>query len=313
MGSIDPSCPYQDLLLTDNSRWHRTVQNVYKLKANVWNGDRPKRESLAVMQSILSAVLDYHCRTGRPLGNLGDHSKIVLSECTHSFLGFQQIRFRITFAEPLELDDNLVNLAKDMEEVRKIFQLILRGRELNPELDYLLSVLLTTYPYPKHMNWKTLVLQNYTGLWDSKLRRCFMITLFYTLVSEMQENETRSITSKMNNCSVRFKKKKFKGYKWLKRIPEDDSIFYHILTYVPPCKQDPVGPESSEPPPPKPQYKDYRADSAIKYFRDCLHHNKDAQCSLSSNDLEVCLTNLFPGLVFGSYQCMCKTRKFLGW
>ena len=72
MGSIDPSCPYQDLLLTDNSRWHRTVQNVYKLKADVWNGDRPKRESPAVMQSILSAVLDYHCRTGRPLGNLGD-------------------------------------------------------------------------------------------------------------------------------------------------------------------------------------------------------------------------------------------------
>ncbi|KAL6504778.1 hypothetical protein OROHE_023536 [Orobanche hederae] len=297
-----------DSHITDESRWRRTVENVDGLELELWYGDRPKRESLAIMQSILSAVLDYHCITGRPLGNLGEHSKIFLSQCAHSFLGFQQIRFRITFPEPLELDDNLVvNLAKDMEDVRKIFQRILQGRALNPELDYLLSDLLHTYPFPKHMEWKTQLLQNYTGLWDGRLRRCFMILFFYTLACEVEMSEKKKIVNAVDGNALILNGRKFTNYQWRDKIPQNDSVFYNILTYTP-SKQD----HKTVGPPPKPQYEDCTVDSAIKYYRDCLHHNKDARCSLSLNDRELCLTNLFPGLVFASYLTMCKKRIFLG-
>ncbi|KAL8116970.1 hypothetical protein AgCh_023231 [Apium graveolens] len=313
------------------SRWRPTVLNNSELDV-VWNGDRLKRECLYLMHSLVIAVLDFHHDTGRPHGGLRleNHRNIKLFQYIQSVGGSQNVRFRIELPKPREIEDSefLVNFAADMNEVKLMLKKILRGKPLHPEMDYLFTELLDGYPF-SYKPWRTQLLRNFTGFWDGKSRAKFMVLLHYAMKSDMNFKERTKINTSVDDsvCISEESRPRFEAYRWVHRIPEG-TYFHDVLVYdssaqveEPETTTETETTIEAEKEPkiekdPEPQYSDMDAMEMIRYVRVGLHHNRERRgrgcgTSLDINEIEICMSNLFEGLILGAYTAMCRYNLFL--
>ncbi|KAL6567975.1 hypothetical protein OROGR_001643 [Orobanche gracilis] len=257
-----------------------------------WGGDRLKRESLIVMQSLLSAVLDYHEHYG-PHGNLWNHANIIFSQRVDSFGGSQKVWFQIQLPEPNSLDAKILNdqfevttyLTKDMEEVNRIFGEILEGRDLDVDMEYLLNFLLKRYPFKDKEAWRTQVLRNFPGFWYGQQRASFTINVYYNWMCD-SEKSAMLLRAIQNVRRVTKVSPDLKCMDWIKKI-STDSIFYEILIFPPKDS------ENKEDDDPKPQYSEGSAEKVLKYMRDTLHHYRETHGagSMKIRQIELYLSN----------------------
>ncbi|KAL6509633.1 hypothetical protein OROGR_022943 [Orobanche gracilis] len=271
-----------------------------------------KRESLIVMQSLPSAVLDYHEHYG-PHGNLWNHANIIFSQRVDSFGGSQKVWFQIQLPEPNSLDAKILNdqfevttyLTKDMEEVDRIFREILEGRDLDVDMAYLLNFLLKRYPFKDKEAWRTQVLRNFPGFWYGQQRASFTINVYYNWMCN-SEKSAMLLRAIQNVRRVTKVSPDLKCMDWIKKI-STDSIFYEILIFPPKDS------ENKEDDDPKPQYSEGSAKKVLKYMRDTLHHYRETHGagSMKIRQIELYLSNFCKGFITALYMSMCEKWIFL--
>uniref|UniRef100_A0A161WZ08 Ionotropic glutamate receptor C-terminal domain-containing protein n=1 Tax=Daucus carota subsp. sativus TaxID=79200 RepID=A0A161WZ08_DAUCS len=266
---------------TTSSRYLPNVSNKDKWSVENWNGDRLKRESLGIIQSVLSSVMDYHEKNGSN-GNIKDHKNIILHQYVISFGGSERIQYNVKLPQPIiecDKSSDLLGLAEDMRQVKLIFEKVLEGRKISEEMDLLFSRLMDIYPFSSNHLWKNKLLRNWPGMWDGKARANFIVDFYYNWTSDSQKN--MNLTGALRSVNYLIPLPDFEQVNWIKKIPNPSS-FYQILTFsrknsetgiskVTEAQLSPDVKSPANPPDPlAPQYVERKVEDILRYSRDLL-------------------------------------------
>lgn len=289
-----------------------TQKDVFKLTSETkWSGDRLKRESLAIIQSIVVAVVDHHERFGAN-GNLMNYRDIKFSQYVAYIGGSKAVRFRAELPGKKVFDPNsseLGDLSLDMFEVIKILKEIFQGRKWDCEVEHFFG-LLEQYPFqPNSKLCKNQLLCNHPVLWDGKVRSNFVFLSYGTYKSDNQKSRGIFMAAKTMD------KEFYDNYSktWIDNIPRD-TLFYKVLTYSDDVNDKQIDdPGQTEEPQTKEPVK-YRLGSGIdilRYMRATLQHHLEGpvvkkKMELKQRYLEICLSNMFPGFIISVYENMCS-------
>lgn len=267
----------------ENMRYLPYVGNDlgFGIDVKYWGGDRLKRESLGILSSVLSAVINYHKWYG-PHGNIADYANIMLRQYVLTFGGSEKIAYDIKLPSPgirSEETSELQGLSEDMGQVKLIFAKVLEGRNLNSEMEFLLTKLMGTYPYGDKDAWKYKLLRNCPVLWDGKGRAKFIIDFYYHLISD--SHKSYDLNRALHSINKLIALPGFTSLNWIEKIP-NSSIFYDILTFSPananapaPANANAPAPVNAPANPPKPQYSDAGIlKEVLRYVRATLHHHR---------------------------------------
>lgn len=287
----------------DDTRWCDAYSN-WSSKYNLLNGHKLKKESLAIVQSLIIAVLDFWDSKGAH-GLLLDPKTYILTQYFEGDGGVKKVGFRTQLIDNKNQSQKLV-FSTDRKEFGSILRRIFMGKQYDNEID-LMFRLLDDYK-TSHYYDLSMLLRDFPGLWDSYKKKSFYMTLY-----EQQSDQPAFLTLSSVYTHARHYAKTFRlsgGFRdafywenWLAKLPHDSllgDVFYQ------------VNDKRSSSSQPTPIYNDYSIEHMVKFARHYFVHSRDKirAVNMDVRCVEILLSDLFSELPVAIYHGMCKEKHF---